>query len=65
MRVVVALVNGRPEQRTDSAAALDGVERQAHDADHILVLLVGERNVPVRKGFGIRGVELEAKYVSV
>ncbi len=61
MRVRVILVKVSPEERADRASALDSAEGEVHSPHHILVLLMGQRDIAMRKGFGMFCVELEAK----
>ena len=61
MRVYVVLVKCSPEERADNASTLDGTEGEAHNPHHILVPVVGQRDMIVRKGLRVICVELEAE----
>jgi uncharacterized protein (DUF952 family) len=59
--VQVILVKGSPEEGANNASALNSTEGKVHSSHHILVLLVGQRDVAGRKGLGMICVDLEAK----
>ena len=60
MWVVIILVEGRPEERTDDAGGLDASVREPQVPDHSLVGRVGERHVVGREGLGMLGILLQS-----
>ena len=60
MRVVIVLVEGRPEEGTDDAGGLDASVREPQVPYHSLVGSVGERHVVGGEGLGMLGILLQS-----